>query len=258
MPSVLAIFAHPDDIEFVAAGTLLRFKQEGWDIHYMNVANGCCGSNQHDRVRTAAIRLEESKRSAAILGATFYPPICDDLDVFYTRENLARIAAVVRTARPSVLLTHAMSDYMEDHTETCRLAVSAAFARAVPNYATHPRVDIYDGEVAIYHAQPHGNRTPDGRIHIPRYAVCIDAVLETKLKMLACHESQQSWLQSTQKMNSYVQTMLDLTSEVASITDSGSPHRVIRAEGWDPHLHLGFCSQSYDPLQSISENYPRN
>ena len=40
MPSVLAIFAHPDDIEFRAAGTLLLLKQRGWEVHYCNLSNG--------------------------------------------------------------------------------------------------------------------------------------------------------------------------------------------------------------------------
>ena len=43
MPSALALFAHPDDIEFVAAGTLILLKDLGWQIHYCNIANGCCG-----------------------------------------------------------------------------------------------------------------------------------------------------------------------------------------------------------------------
>ena len=248
MNSVLAIFAHPDDIEFVAAGTLLRLKQLGWSIHYMNVANGCCGSTITDREQTAGIRLEESRRSAALLGATFYPPICDDLDVFYNRQNLAKVSSVVRLAKPSIILTHARQDYMEDHMETCRLAVTAAFSRSVPNYRTDPPVSTCEQDVVIYHAQPHGNRFPDGTVFQPQCTVCIDEVIETKLAMLACHESQQQWLQSTQKMNSYLQTMLDLCGEVGSM--SGHPIRY--AEGWTKHLHLGFGPADFDPLDIVA------
>lgn len=246
--SVLAIFAHPDDIEFVAAGTLLRLKLVGWEVHYMNVANGCCGSLVTDRFETAKIRLEESRRAAAILGATFYPPICDDLDVVYNRENLAKVASVVRQAKPTMVLTHARADYMEDHMETCRLAVTAAFSRSVPNFQTNPAWPIYEQDVAIYHAQPHGNKSPDGQTVLPQNHVEIDDVLEQKLAMLSCHESQQNWLQSTQKMNSYLQTMLDLTSEVARLTESRSQH----AEGWTRHHHLGFGSEAWDPLQEVA------
>lgn len=246
MPSVLAIFAHPDDIEFVAAGTLLLLRDKGWDVHYMNVANGCCGSTVIDRLQTAAIRTEESKASAKLLGATYYPPICDDLDVFYNRENLAKIAAVVRMAQPSILLTHAPLDYMEDHMETCRLAVTAAFARGVPNYQTQPECPSIDGNVAIYHAQPHGNRTPLGELVIPSLVIPIDSVIDRKHAMLACHQSQQQWLQTTQGMNSYCETMHSLCREVAQISSCNATF----AEGWRQHLHLGFASEPHDPLRS--------
>jgi N-acetylglucosamine malate deacetylase 1 len=247
MPSVLALFAHPDDIEFVAAGTLLLLKDLGWDIHYCNVANGCCGSTVTDRDQTAAIRRVESECSAKLLEAHYYPPFCDDLDIFYNRENLAKVAAIVRQARPNVVLTHAASDYMEDHMETCRLAVTAAFAKGIPNFKSNPNEPSFDGDVAIYHAQPHGNRSPSGETVVPKLAIPIDAVLERKLAMLDCHKSQQQWLQATQGMNSYLQAMLELGEEVAKLANLDCK----AAEGWQKHLHLGFGTSEYDPLAQL-------
>ena len=245
--SALAIFAHPDDIEFVAAGTMLRLRDRGWQMHYCNVANGCCGSTTTNREQTAAIRLKESQRSAKLLGASFYPPICNDLEIFYNASNLAQIASVVRQAKPSIILTHAPIDYMEDHMETCRLAVTAAFAKGIPNFVTAPPCDTFDSEVAIYHAQPHGNRTPVNELVIPSFAINIDSVIDRKLEMLECHESQQGWLQTTQKMNSYLQTMLDLGKETASLAKLSCQY----AEGWHRHLHLGFSSPDFDPLREV-------
>ena len=244
MPSVLALFAHPDDIEFVAAGTLLLLRDAGWDVHYCNVANGCCGSTDTDRLQTAEIRLEESKRAAAHLDATFYPPMCDDLNIFYNASNLAKVAAIVRQAKPTIVLTHAPVDYMEDHMETCRLAVTAAFAKCIPNFPTSPSYPAFEGEVALYHAQPHGNRSPLGDIVRPKIVVNVDSVMDQKLKMLECHQSQQQWLQSSQKMNSYLQSMLELGEEVSRISECASRY----GEGWHPHLHLGFSGPDFDPL----------
>ena len=246
-PSALAIFAHPDDIEFVAAGTMLRLKDLGWQLHYCNVANGCCGSTTTNREQTAAIRLKESQRSAQLLGASFYPPICNDLEIFYNASNLAKIASVVRKAKPSIILTHAPVDYMEDHMETCRLAVTGAFAKGIPNFVTDPPCDTYDSEVAIYHAQPHGNRTPMNELVIPSFAINVDSAIDRKREMLKCHESQQGWLQTTQKMNSYLQTMLDLGKETASLSKLSCQY----AEGWHRHLHLGFSSPDFDPLREL-------
>jgi len=245
MPSVLAVFAHPDDIEFVAAGTLLRLRDLGWEVHYMNVANGCCGSTTTNREETAAIREQESRRAAALLAAHFYPPICDDLDIHYTTENIAKIAAIVRQAQPTILLTHAPVDYMEDHMQTCRLALTAAFARGAPNYPTLPQVPAWEGDVTVYHAQPHGNRTPLGEFSPPEWCVSIDSVVDRKREMLAQHQSQQAWLQSSQGLNSYCQTMLDQCSELATACGSSSQY----VEGWRRHLHLGYAAHAMDPLR---------
>lgn len=246
MPSALAVFAHPDDIEFVAAGTLLLLREKGWDLHYMNVADGCCGSTHMTREQTATVREQESRRAAAMLRAEYYPPICHDLEIEYTQANLQRIAAIVRKAKPTIVLTHAPIDYMEDHMQTCRLVLTAAFARGAPNYPSEPPQTSWDGDLAIYHAQPHGNRTPLRELVVPELAIDIERVMEQKQAMLAQHQSQQAWLQSSQGLNSYCQTMLDLGREVAAIT--GMPGQY--AEGWRRHLHLGYAATDIDPLRA--------
>src|SRR5436190_5416648 len=102
--SAIAIVAHPDDIEFVMAGTLLLLKQRGWDIHYFNLSTGNCGSVRHSANSTRRLRLAEAKQAAKILGAHFHPPIADDLEILYDIKLLRRIAAVIRKAKPSIVL----------------------------------------------------------------------------------------------------------------------------------------------------------
>src|SRR5262245_36463427 len=121
MKTAIAIGAHPDDIEFYMAGTLLLLGRAGWETHYMNVANGCCGSVQHNARQLARIRLAEARRAALILDAHFHPPICNDMEIIYDLKLLRRIASVIREVKPTVVLTHPPVDYMEDHTNTCRL-----------------------------------------------------------------------------------------------------------------------------------------
>ncbi len=210
MPSVLAIAAHPDDIEFVMAGTMLRLGQLGWQLHYFNIANGCYGSMKLDRQACTAARLQEARKAAELMGATFYPPICDDLAIVYTPELLAQVAAVVRTAQPDIVLTHSLVDYMEDHQNAARLAVTAAFCRAMPNYQSHPAVPTYAADVTVYHAQPHGNRTPMGEPVVPTHFVDVTDLLARKSELLLAHASQGAWLDETQQINSYVDTMATL------------------------------------------------
>ncbi len=107
MPNVLAIVAHPDDIEFVMAGTLLQLAKRGWSVHYFNIANGCCGSMVTGREETASIRLLEAKRSASLIPAAFYEPVCNDVEIFYDKETIAKVTSVVRQADPEIVLTHA-------------------------------------------------------------------------------------------------------------------------------------------------------
>ena len=63
----IAIFAHQDDIEFIAAGTLLLLKESGWDIHYMCVSSGNLGSVEYSAEETREIRSKEAQRAVELL-----------------------------------------------------------------------------------------------------------------------------------------------------------------------------------------------
>ena len=200
MPSAIAIFAHPDDIEFVAAGTLLLLKQRGWETHYLNVSTGNCGSVKFDPAKTRAVRLQEAKNAAQILGAQWHAPMADDLEIVYDVSLLRRMAAVIREVKPSIVLTHSPQDYVEDHTNTSRLAVTAAFAHCIPNFRSQPPRRAYFHDVTVYHAMPHGLRDPLRRRIVPGSFVNTTAVQATKLKSLAAHKSQQGWLDAGEQL----------------------------------------------------------
>lgn len=222
----------------------MQLSKVGWEIHYLNLANGCCGSMETDRQETARIRLEEAQRAAKILGAAFHHPICDDMAIFYTPELLAKVASAVRKADPQIVLTHALVDYMEDHQNAARLAVSATFIKFSPNFICDPPANSVIGDVAVYHAQPHGNCTPVREPVMPEIIIDCTDVIEQKTSALAAHASQKNWLDSTQKMNSYIQSMIDNSKHVAGLADRGLQH----GEGWRRHLHLGFGPSGFDPL----------
>src|SRR5436853_266804 len=144
MNIAIAIAAHPDDIELMMAGTLLLLKKAGYEIHYMNLAFGYCGSTKYASEETKQIRLEEAKTAAEILGAYFHPPFCSDLEILYDTNTLKKVAAIIREIKPAVVLTHSPEDYMEDHVNACRLAVTASFARGMPNFSTDPPINSDD------------------------------------------------------------------------------------------------------------------
>jgi len=244
MPSALAIFAHPDDIEFVAAGTLLQLKARGWEIHYLNLCSGNCGSVMMGPEETARKRLEEAREAARILGATFHAPICNDLELTYDIGLLRKVTAVVREARAAIVLTHSPVDYMEDHMFTSRLAATAAFNHCIPNFHSDPSREAYSHDVTVYHAMPHGLRDPlRKRVHAGAY-VNATPVHATKRHALAAHESQKHWLDVSQGMDSYLISMDDASREVGRLSGTFE-----YAEGWRRHLHLGFSAADVDPLK---------
>lgn len=244
MPSVLALFAHPDDIEFVAAGTMLQLQKRGWDLHYMNLCTGNGGSVQMDGPTTTRTRLAEGEEAARILGATFYPPISDDLELIYSVPLLRKVASVVRAARPSIVLTHSPADYMEDHQNACRLAVTAAFAHGIPNFVCDPPRESFGHDVTVYHAMPHGQCDPlRKRIHAGAF-VDTTAVHEKKRESLAAHLSQKDWLDVSQGMDSYLISMDEASARIGELSG-----KFQHAEGWRRHLHLGFSTKAIDPLK---------
>jgi len=253
-PAAIAIGAHPDDIEFSMAGTLVLLQRAGWEVHYLNLADGCCGSQQHSAAGLRRIRRAEARRAAGILGAQFHPPFARDMEIVYSVALMRRVAAVIREVRPSIVLTLPPVDYMEDHTNTCRLVVSAAFTHAMPNFVSSPPRPTADYDLAIYHSVPHSMLDPLRRLVLPEIFVNITDVLPVKRAALAEHRSQQAWLGASQGLSSFLDKA-DLEARRVGRFSKKFKY----AEGWRRHLHYGFSAQEFDPLrQALAKNYRVN
>ena len=244
--TVLAIGCHPDDMEFMMGGTLLLLKQAGCEIHYINVANGCAGSVTLGPAQIAAVRREEAMKAAAVLGAVYHESLADDLEVFYTQELIRRVTALVRQVKPDIVLTMSLEDYMEDHMNTGRIAVTATFLRGVANYRSIPDMPAVLEDAMLYHSTPHILTDMMRRPIVPEMYVDVGSVMETKEKALACHASQKEWLDKTQGFDSYLKTMRDLTEKVGTMSGSFR-----FAEGWRRHSHVGFTREDSNPLADI-------
>jgi LmbE family N-acetylglucosaminyl deacetylase len=243
-PTVLAIAAHPDDIEIMMGGTLALLRDAGFELHLLNIANGSGGSLTESAEAIAARRWEEAQASARVLGATMHPPLCDDLLVFYNEPLLRRVAALVREVAPAIVLTQSPQDYMEDHMNSCRLAVTAAFVRSVSNFITEPPRPIVSNETRVYHALPWGLCGPLGEPIRSSQYVDVTTKMAIKREALACHASQKEWLDATQGYESYLDKMEEVTREVG-----GRSGRFAAAEGWRRHLNFGYCAAGADPLR---------
>ncbi len=242
--TAFAIAAHPDDIELSMAGTLLMLKKAGYEIHYMNISNGDLGSMIHDRETTAKIRRLEAMASAAMAGAVFHESIGRDIEILYTKELYSALVPEIREADPEIILTHSPCDYMEDHINAGRLAVSAAFFRGIPNCPVTRPAKPVETQVAIYHAMPHGLRDQLNRPVVPELLVNTAETVDFQKKMLCCHKSQKEWLDVTQGPDVYLKT-IDERGEMCAKFSSGR-YRI--AEGWIQHNPMGYCLPGFNPL----------
>ena len=241
----LAMAAHPDDIEFMISGTLLLLKQAGAEIHMCNLANGCYGSEVYSKEEAARIRAGEAQASARIAGAVWHPPLFDDVGIFYDAPSLAKVTAIVRKVRPDIVLTLSRYDYMEDHEYASRLTCSAVFNRCMPSYVTDPPVPSFKKSVAIYHAVPHVLMDMQRDPVVPEFAIDIESVMDTKREMLSQHVSQKDWLDATQGMGSYVESMSEMCRTLGSRYG-----KCVYAEGWR-HSHMGCCEPDFAPLETM-------
>jgi LmbE family N-acetylglucosaminyl deacetylase len=246
----LAVVAHPDDIEFTMGGTLHLLARAGWQTHYLTIANGSCGSLTKGPAQTARMRASEARAAARLLGAQFHPSLVPDITIVYAVSLLRRLAAIVRAIGPRVMLVPSPHDYMEDHAEACRLAVSAAFVRGMPNFRTAPVRRPVAHDLTIYHAMPHGLRDPLRRRIVPGAFVDTTDVHAVKRNALAAHRSQHGFLSDTQHMSSAMNVLDDMSREVGRMSG-----RFEHAEGWRRHVHYGLCEKDADPLAELGAKY---
>ena len=208
--------------------------------------------------KTRRVRRGESIAAAKLLGAEYHKSLTDDLEILYDVRTLRRLTAVMREVQPNILLVPSPEDYMEDHTNTSRLAVTAAFARGMPNFKTVPGRQPVDCEVALYHGMPHGLRDQLRQRIGPELFVNTEEVHARKREALAAHRSQKAWLDATQGMDSYLQVMDEMSLELGRWSGQFK-----HAEGWRRHLHYGFSERDDDRISEVlghlvvkNENYP--
>src|SRR4051812_25236275 len=138
MATILAIHAHPDDIEHLCAGALALLAQAGHTIRIVTATAGECGSDSTDLAATGAIRKGEAAQAAAEIGALYRCADLPDLGVFNDDASRRRIPEMLRWSGADVVITASPVDYHPDHEAVSLLVRDACFAVTVPNYATGP------------------------------------------------------------------------------------------------------------------------
>jgi LmbE family N-acetylglucosaminyl deacetylase len=179
--SVLAIGAHPDDIEYGCAATLSRFAERGDDVYAQVLTDGRCGGD-------IVTRKKEQLKSASIMGLreVFWGNY-EDTKLPFQDTIIRDIQAIVDKIKPQFVFIHDPDDTHQDHRHATSCAISAT--RYVPN------VLLYEGPSTV-----HFN---------PDVFVNIQTLIDLKFRCLRAHKSQ------VMRTNVYNQSIIDLAKATA-------------------------------------------
>lgn len=191
---VLAIGAHPDDLEIQCAGTLAFYRQLGVEVSMAIATDGSAGHMLIPAKELAIIRRKEAEESARKIGAAFYWLGYSDEFLFEDIQTRMVFVEVIRKARPDVILTHFPEDYHPDHRATSRLVFDASFLASLPNIKTESPAHAL--VPPLYYFDSMG-----GVNFIPTEYVDITDTFEIKRAMLASHSSQVKWLKDHDNMD---------------------------------------------------------
>ncbi len=160
--NILAIGAHPDDIEFGCGGSLIKYADKGNDVFLLVMSKGEMGGEP-------TVRGAEQERAAAVIGAKelFWGGLVDTrIDI--SRDNIQRLESVIKKINPDVIFCHNPYDTHQDHRHLAQLTISAT--RNIRN------VLFYEG--------------PTTERFDPQVYIDISTVLDRKIKALMAHQSQ--------------------------------------------------------------------
>jgi LmbE family N-acetylglucosaminyl deacetylase len=229
----MCFMAHPDDCEFMVAGTMALLARRGWECHIVSSTPGDCGSMELGPEQIGAVRKEENRKSAALIGATYHCLELRDLYVTYDKDSIRRAISLTRAIGPTLMFTHPPQDYMLDHEVTHQLARNASIGYFVPNTVTGP-IPPNSGMPHLYYADPAGTLDYWGNRPVAETYVDISKVMSVKERMLKAHASQRRWLQAHYGIDEYTRLMK------AGSSTRGEEVGVRYAEAFRQHRGQGY------------------
>ncbi len=181
---VLAIGAHPDDLELACSGTLAKFVAAGCAVHLAVATRGNRGGSGTDEELTER-RRSESLRAAAEIGVPVTFLGFGDSELTDSTESREAVLSLLRTVRPELVITHATDDYHDDHVGLGDLVAKCTwYAASAGHRADHPALDRPPALAWMENTAGVGP--------FPTHFVDITGMMDLKRRMLAHHTSQVS------------------------------------------------------------------
>jgi LmbE family N-acetylglucosaminyl deacetylase len=250
---VLAVGAHPDDVEIMCSSTLFALRRLEYEIHVASLTRGDCGSAEHSREEISHIRHLEAIKACDVLGATYHHAGFSDLCIFNDDASNRRVTALLREIDPQIVITHSPQDYMSDHETTSLLVRNACFYAPIPNYETTALTpaERMTAIPYLYYAQPMEGVDILGKKITPQFYVDVSGQMEQKTAMLACHESQREWLRAHHGMDEYIESMRRWNASLGQMAAQISGTSIAYAEAFRQHRGHAY------PQDNILENLLR-
>lgn len=188
----MMIGAHPDDCDFRCGGIALKYAALGHKVKFVAMVNGCGGHHEMKPAEIAARRKKETEEVAKLAGIEYDVWELPDCELIADLETRKRLIREIRKFNPDVIFCSRPNDYHTDHRNASLLVQDASYLLIVPNFC--PEVPAMKKTPVILHCYDHFQNPP----FVADIAFAIDDVLEKKIEMLACHESQLfEWLPYT-------------------------------------------------------------
>jgi N-acetylglucosamine malate deacetylase 1 len=206
---ILAIHAHPDDVEILGGGTVSLLAAQGHEVTIATLTPGDCGSRELAPEAIASMRRREAQASAILIGARYICAEFRDMAVFNDDVSRRRVTELLRRAQPELVLTASPIDYMSDHEAASALVRDCCFVAPAPNYHTGvPNPAPALGAIPhLYFMDPIAGVDREDVLVMPHFVVDVGAAFARKQRMLAQHRSQREWLAVHHGVDDYLAQM---------------------------------------------------
>ncbi|MFL5585071.1 MAG: bacillithiol biosynthesis deacetylase BshB1 [Gemmatimonadaceae bacterium] len=175
---ILAIAAHPDDIELLCGGALIRANMLGRSTGILDLAAGELASRG-----TPEIRAKEAAKAAKVMGVSVRENLgLPDGGIQNTPETRAKVAVVVRRLQPRIVMTHSLHGRHPDHPIVAQLVRDACFVAGLKK--VEPQIPPHR-PLKVLHALSYREDNQK-----PTFVVDISDALEKKLEAISCYQSQ--------------------------------------------------------------------
>ena len=192
--NILAIGAHPDDLELLCAGTLALYRQQGHEVFMCHICDGNKGSMVYSSEELVKIRRKEAIESGKLIGAKSIWGGISDGEVLLDLESRIKIIDIIRQTNPDIVITHHPNDYHSDHINTSRLVFEATYLANLKLWKTN--YPASDKLPYLYYMD-----TFAGVNFIPAEYVDITKTIDIKVKMMMKMKSQLGWLKEMHNCN---------------------------------------------------------